>query len=142
MIPFLGPILGLVGNIFGGVNDHFEGKRKIKQSQVDSTIALAKAKVEHVILTAQTGQAAEIDWDVQALKNAQNSWADEWFVILLSIPAVLSFCGTWGATVVYDGFTALNNAPDWYLGAFGIAVAASFGVRKFGNKMIDRIKGK
>lgn len=142
MIPFLGPILDLVGNVFGGVNDHFAGKRAIKQANVASTIAIAKAKVAHVIKTAETGQAAEIDWDVQALKNAQSSWADEWFVILLSIPAVLSFCGPWGAGVVADGFTALGLAPDWYLGAFGIAVAASFGVRKFGNKMIDRIKGK
>ena len=73
------------------------------------------------------------------MRNAENSWKDEWFVILLSIPAVMAFIP--GLSIYVGlGFDELAKAPDWYLGAFGIAVAASFGVRKFANRMID--KGK
>ena len=69
--------------------------------------------------------------------NAETSWKDEWFVILLSIPAVMAFIpGLSG--YVGMGFAELAKAPDWYLGAFGIAVAASFGFRKFADRMVKK----
>ena len=122
-----GPIMGLVGNIFGGVNDHFKDKRALKAAELKTKLAIMERQ-----------QTADIDWDTQAMQNAQTSWKDEWFVILLSVPAVMAFIPGLSAYVGL-GFDELAKAPDWYLGAFGIAVAASFGFRKFADKMM---KGK
>jgi hypothetical protein len=128
MLPFIGPIFDLVGNIFGGVNDHFKAKRELKHAETVTRLAIL-----------QRQQTADIDWDTQAMKNAETSWKDEWFVILLSIPAVMAFIP--GLSIyVGMGFAELAKAPDWYLGAFGIAVAASFGFRKFADRMVDRGK--
>ena len=128
MLPLIGPIMDLVGNIFGGVNDHFKAKRALKHAELTTKLAIMERQ-----------QTADIDWDKQALMNANNSWADEWFVILLSIPAVMAFIP--GLSVyVGMGFAELAKAPEWYLAAFGIAVAASFGFRKFGDKLVGRIK--
>ncbi len=125
-VPIIGPIFELIGNVFGGINDHFKDKRAIKA---------AKVKTELVIMERQ--QVADIDWDTQALRNAETSWKDEWFVILLSVPAVMAFIP--GLSVYVGlGFAELAKAPDWYLAAFGIAVAASFGFRKFANRMIKK----
>ena len=63
-----------------------------------------------------------------------NSWKDEWFTILLSIPLLAG-----GAGVVMDdpliidrvksGFQALEELPDWYSYLLFLAVSASFGVK-------------
>ena len=42
--------------------------------------------------------------------------------------AVLCFIPGWNV-YVFKGFEALQQAPEWYLIAFGTAVAASFGMR-------------
>lgn len=127
MIPFLGPLLEIGKHIVGGVTDHFEAKRKIKAAQVETELAILKAKA-----------TADIDWDKAAMQASATSWKDEWFVILLSIPAIMAFIPGL-APYVGLGFDELAKAPDWYLGAFGIAVAASFGFRKFGDKMLGKV---
>ena len=72
-------------------------------------------------------------------QGSQVSWKDEWFTILLSIPAILAFIpGAVG--YVEQGFKALNGMPDWYKAAFGLAVAASFGYRKFIGVMNNKNK--
>lgn len=119
-------VLSIFNTVAGGVTDHLEGKRQIKQ---------AKMQVELAILEKRA--TADIDWDTQAQINAQTSWKDEWFVILLSVPAIMAFIPGL-AQYVGLGFDELGKAPDWYLGAFGIAVAASFGFRKFADRMVKK----
>jgi len=126
MIPFIGALLGIGKTALGMVGDHFEGKRKLKQVKLEADIAILVKR-----------QTADIDWDKQAMIASQNSWKDEWFVLLLSIPAIMAFIPPL-APYVGTGFQELAQAPDWYLAAFGIAVAASFGFRKFGEKMISK----
>ena len=128
----LGPIVGLVKTIAGGFLDSAKAKRELKAAR------------QHTELQVELARAtADINWDTQAMLNAQKSWSDEWFTILLSIPAIMSFIKlSWfdGPQIGSDGFAALALAPDWYLGAFGIAVAAAFGMRAYGKKMIGKIK--
>ena len=126
MIPFIGPIINLVGNIFGGVNDHFEAKRAIKKMETATKL---------VIMERQ--QTADIDWDIQAMKNSGASWKDEYLLILFSPPLVMAFIPGL-APFVGQGFDELAKMPDWYLGAIGIMVAASFGVRAYANKMVSK----
>ena len=127
-----GPVMELVKTVAGGFLDSAKAKRQLKKA-----VSETRLKIEYAKATA------DIDWDAQAMLNSQNSWKDEWFTIPLSIPAILcflSFSFFDGPKIVADGFIALSQAPNWYLGAFGIAVAASFGMRKFANKMIGKVK--
>ena len=128
MIPFIGPLLEIGKHIVGGVTDHFKHKREINAAKVEAELAVYKAKA-----------TADIDWDKAAMQASATSWKDEWFVILLSVPAIMAFIPGL-APYVGLGFDELAKAPDWYLGAFGIAVAASFGFRKFGDKMLGKVK--
>jgi hypothetical protein len=123
-----GPIVELTKTVVGGFVDSAKAKRQLKAAKQETQLKIEYAKA-----------TADIDWDAQAMLNAQNSWKDEWFTILLSIPAILCFINfTWlpGPAIVTDGFIALSTAPEWYLGAFGLAVAAAFGMRAYAKKMI------
>jgi len=94
-------------------------------SWIDGKTAVQKAEAQ-IRMKEATG---EIDWELAAIRATQSSWKDEWLTILFSIPLILSFCGSWGRQVVYDGFIALQQMPDWYQISLGAIVAASFGIR-------------
>ena len=76
------------------------------------------------------------DWEVQQAKNSQNSWKDEWFTVVLSVPLVGAFVPTM-VPYIHEGFRVLNDMPDFYKGFLGTAIAASFGIKaltKWGSK--------
>ena len=85
----------------------------------------------------QKQATGEIDWDLEAIKGSQNSWKDEWLVILFSIPLILAFIPG-GEGIVQKGFAQLEQMPEWYQYSLGVIIAASFGVRSatrfFGKK--------
>jgi len=67
-------------------------------------------------------------WEIEQAKNANNSWKDEWFTIVLSIPMVGAFIP---ALVPYitQGFDVLSAMPEYYKGFLAAAIAASFGIK-------------
>jgi hypothetical protein len=113
----IGPITQLAGT-------WLEGKVETKKAQTASKVATAKA--EAVIMEKKA--TGEIDWDLEIAKSKANSWADEWLVILFSIPLILAFVPGM-EEVVANGFAQLNAMPQWYQYSLGVIVAASFGVR-------------
>jgi len=115
-----------------------KGWQQQKQVKLESNIQLRKAKTEAMIEKMKQGQLAEIQWDLKSLDTA--GWKDEWFTILLSIPAVLCFVPGMDK-VVSRGFEALSGTPDWYKIAFITAVSASFGMRKLVNYMMQKGTG-
>ena len=72
------------------------------------------------------------NWENIQAGNAANSWKDEWFTILFSIPCILAFFPSM-VPVVMNGFAALEAMPEWYKAFLGAAVAASFGLRGLAN---------
>ena len=118
MIPLIGPIISLVTTGVQAYADQKKLKAEHKQ-------AIEQAKIDRV----RNLDAADADWDRIMAQNSGNSWKDEWFTILLSIPAIMSFIPTLDV-YVKAGFAALNDTPDWYKAAFLTAVAASFGMRQ------------
>lgn len=114
------PIIGdVIGNLFGIGRDYLEGKRKLKQAEMDAKIHVEKTKL-----------SAVIDWNQQALINAQSSWKDEYLLILFSIPLILCFVPEFGPPIVADGFAVLKETPDWYKASLGVMVAGSYGYQK------------
>ena len=91
---------------------------------------ISKAKHEAKMSQIQN----DADWESKMADASANSWKDEWFTILLSIPLLAV-----GAGVVMDdpliidrvksGFQALEELPDWYSYLLYLAVSASFGVK-------------
>lgn len=123
----IGPIANIAGSWMNG---------KLEETKATSSVKVAKAKAEAAIMEKKA--TGEIDWDLEIARGKANSWADEWLVLLFSIPMVLAFCGEWGRIIVAEGFAALESMPDWYQYTLGVIVAASFGVRSatkfFGGK--------
>ena len=122
----IGPITQLAGTLL-------EGTVETKKAKTLAKVATAKAEAT-IMEKKATG---EIDWDLEAIKGAQNSWKDEWLVILFSVPLILAFIPGM-EDVVSHGFQQLEQMPEWYQYSLGVIVAASFGVRSatkfFGKK--------
>lgn len=94
---------------------------------------LAKAKNEkETELVRQAGS-----WEEIHAKGSINSWKDEYWTIIFSIPLVLVFFPSMVDTVM-EGFAALEKTPEWYRYLVGVLVLASVGIRKLdkfiGNK--------
>ena len=116
-------LLGPIGNIATTFLKNRAEKAKAKQK-------LAVAKIEAATKKVQS----DANWEEKAMDASANSWKDEWFTILLSIPLLAV-----GAGVVMDdpliidrvksGFQALEELPDWYSYLLFLAVSASFGVK-------------
>ena len=125
MLPAL---LSIIPNIIGGISDHFKDKRELQRIDVQTTAAIKQAVAEANIQKIATGQAADIQWEQEMAKGSVLSWKDEYWTIVLSIPAVMSFIPGLSPYVV-EGFAALNGTPDWYQGLLMVAIGAAFGVQ-------------
>lgn len=76
----------------------------------------------------------DADWESKMADASANSWKDEWFTVILSIPLLLI---GYAVTVddvtiierVKEGFQALEELPEFYQYLLFMAVSASFGIK-------------
>lgn len=124
-------LIGPIAQLAGG---WLKGKASAQAASANLKLVEAEAKAT-IMKSAATSEA---DWEKIMAQGTQNSWKDEFLVILFSIPLVLSFCGEWGRKTVAEGFDALSTMPEWYQYTLGVIVASSFAVRSatkfFGGK--------
>ena len=114
----IGPIANLAGTWLNG---------KVEQKAAQNKVKVAKAEAEAAIMVSAA--TSEAEWEKIMAQGTQNSWKDEYLVLLFSIPLILAFCGDWGRQIVADGFLALEVMPSYYQYTLGVIVSASFGVR-------------
>ena len=126
--PVFSAIAGIVTIVVDGVKEDRKQKAAIKKAKVDGEI--------QAIQTASTNLA---DWEKIQAKASANSWKDEYWTIILSIPAIMAFIPGLGVYVT-EGFAALGDMPEWYQYMLLIAIGASFGV-KMTNKAKTLLKG-
>lgn len=105
----------LLGDVLGMVNDWFKGKREEQKAKLEADISFARRR-----------QEADISWDQIMAHGSQSSWKDEFWTIVLAIPAVLAFL-PFSQPWVLAGFEALIDTPLWYQTMLGTAIAAAFG---------------
>lgn len=98
----------------GIVLDWFQGKRE-------------KAKAKHETELKVIANTAT--WEQQAQKNAQSSWKDEYWTIILSLPFIGAFVPPL-VPYIKEGFAVLNTMPEYYIASVLISIGASFGYRK------------
>lgn len=109
-----------------------KGWQARKQVKLENDLAIAKAQVEAKIERIKTREEADIAWENLSID--RSGWKDEYFTIVLSVPAVLCFIPGM-VEYVEAGFAALQNCPDWYEWMLGIAVGSAFGYRKIADFM-------
>lgn len=124
-------LLSILPNIVGRISDHFENKRRVEQAKVESELRIREAMTNANINLAQAGQVADIEWAKTMAEASKDSWKDEYWTIVLGIPAIMSFVPGL-VPYVELGFHALTQTPEWYQGALLISIGASFGVRIWG----------
>ena len=65
---------------------------------------------------------------LQQNKNANTSWKDEFWTLILAIPMICAFVPLL-VPYVHAGFDALKQMPDWYQYVLIAAICTSFGIR-------------
>ena len=88
----------------------------------------------------------DADWESKMADATKNSWKDEFFSVILSLPLIAvaySVAMDDRAIIerVNEGFAALSALPEWYQYLLFIAVSASFGL-KSADKIMGLKKGK
>lgn len=90
---------------------------------------LKRVKIEAQAQTIVAAAAQEGAWEAMAGQNAANSWLDEFWTIVLSIPLILAFFPNLQPFVA-EGFTALEEVPEWYRWAVLAAISFAFARKK------------
>ena len=124
--------LSIVGNLFGIGKEALGGWQARKAAKLDSDLRVQEAKTQGMEERLRTGLVADIAWENTSIQNS--GWKDEWFTVILSIPAILCFVPGL-ADYVRAGFGALSTTPEWYQWAFLVAVSSSFGYKKLADWM-------
>jgi len=125
--------VGAIASIFSGIISPVTGLlqtwQERKSAKVKSENAIREAETDARIKRLQSAQDGDLKWENLSIDKA--GWKDDYWTILISVPAVMCFCGPAAAEWVRQGFAALNTCPQWYQWAFAIAFGSAFGVREF-----------
>jgi hypothetical protein len=109
-IPILGDLIGL-GKTW------IEGKNKRSQAKADAEAA--------VMVNASTSRA---EWEKYQAQASVGSWKDEYWTLVLSVPAILCFVPPM-TPYVMDGFAVLSKMPDYFKAFLAMSISASFGIK-------------
>lgn len=118
-------IQALIGPLANLAGTWLQGKVETKAAETKMKVSQAEAKSQILMSQAQS----EANWEKIMAEGSKSSWKDEYITILMSLPIIVCFTGETGRDIVFDGFAALEQAPDWFIYSWGCVVAASFGIR-------------
>lgn len=122
------PAIPIVSEIVGLGRTWLKGKQKKAEAK-------AEREAQMIANTAS--------WEQYQAKASADSWKDEYWTIILSLPIVLAFIGVpvcvfWMPEKLpmlqsaIDGqFELLKELPDWFTWAVGASIGASFGFKGF-----------
>jgi hypothetical protein len=145
MIQAVLALLGLAGQSVGsyieGKNEERKAKLEIKKIEAQGRIEAAKARAQ-----------IEAEYDNYAQIAMRYSWKDEYLVIILTLPFLLSFftpyiAAIWGIDLtaqLAEAWTLVGQAPEWYQWSLLGIITATFGLRWASrwqnNKIIEKVK--
>ena len=119
-------IATLTGQTVGAVLEYKANKMKlraeIEMEKLRGKAAYEKAKTDR----AGASEGRDAEWESQSIANS--GWKDEWVIIIMSIPMVLSFI-PYTQPFVVAGFSALEDTPVWYRITLMSIYLATFGIR-------------
>jgi hypothetical protein len=107
-------VWGAIVKALGGLGSSWVDLKKVKY-EAEGKRAMAQIKQEG-------------DWDLEAMRQAEHSWKDEFITIIWFAPLIVAWFEQEKATA---WLAFVSGLPMWYqIGMFGI-IAASFGLRWF-----------
>lgn len=119
-------IATLTGQTVEAVLEYKNTKRQLKADIELETLrgkaAYERAKSER----AENSEGRDHEWEMQSIANS--GWKDEYVLIVLSIPMILSFI-PYTQPFVVSGFVALDGTPLWYRTIVASIYLATFGLR-------------
>ena len=116
----IGPIANLAGSWF---------ENKIAKTKAEGQAKVAEAKARATV--AEKVAAGEVEWEGKMADATNDSWKDEFALVVLLAPAILVFIPGM-REYVKQGFVVLETLPDWYKYLLYIAISASFGIKGVG----------
>ena len=124
----IGPIANLAGTWF---------QNKLEKTKADGQAKVAEAKARASV--AEQVAAGKVKWEGKMAEATDNSWKDEFALVVLLTPAILVFIPGM-REYVREGFEVLATLPDFYQYLLYIAISASFGIKGVGQaaKMLKR----
>lgn len=130
MIPLVTAILGVAGQSLGA---WIEGRNR----KIETKLEIEKIRVQGQLEHAKNLAQIEAEYDNYAQLAMRHSWKDEYLVIILSLPFLISFATPYIAlwlgvdltTQLAAAWAAVGTAPDWYQWSFMGIIAATFGLR-------------
>lgn len=120
------------------VATYFTRKAELSAAKHQAKLAFETAKGERQARLIEAGLAADATWEIEQIKNS--GWKDEYVLIILSIPSILSFIriGEFdGAAIVANGFAALQGTPEWYRWLILLIFTAVYGIRIWRRQQYD-----
>ena len=119
-------IASLVGNLGGKVVEAVDNRSKRKHENKMKEMEIQEMRHKKHLEMVIRGQEMDNSWELEQIKNS--GWKDEFVLLLLSIPLILSFIpGT--VEYVEAGFAALEKTPQWYQWLILAVFAAIYGIR-------------
>lgn len=101
-------------------------QNKLEKTKADGQAKVAEAKARATV--AEKVAAGEVEWEGKMASATDNSWKDEFALVVLLTPAILVFIPAMREHV-REGFEVLATLPDWYQYLLFIAISASFGIK-------------
>lgn len=133
----------VVKGITGPVAEYFTRRQEIKvqKMQMESQERikmheLKMAQLDRQLQLYREGLAADANWEMEFARQAASSWKDEYTLLVVSIPAVLSFIPG-GDVYVSKGFDALSKTPVWYQLMLITLFFATVGIRYWRRTQYD-----
>jgi hypothetical protein len=124
-------VSSLLGSLGGKVVDAVDNRSQRKHDEKLKKIELDELKHKTRIEMVQRGQEIDNSWELEQIKNS--GWKDEFILLLLSIPLVMSFIPQMQPYVV-NGFKALSLTPQWYQWLILAVFSAVYGIRVWRRK--------
>ena len=127
-------VVPILNALFPWVKD-FISARKVKQEKkYDLEVLKATAEIER----AKRSLEVEASYDVEALKQMQFSWKDEYILIVHSAPFIGSFIPV-VQDYVLKGWEYVSMAPPWYQYIYIGIVLSVFGLRWYARRSTGEI---
>ncbi|MBV1862996.1 MAG: hypothetical protein KUG74_01050 [Rhodobacteraceae bacterium] len=127
---------GFFRELLGIGKEAIAARKEIKVAEHGLKVAHINAQAAAATRLAE----AESGWEQMALQDAQSSWKDEFWTIVLALPLIASFL-PWLQGYVAAGFASLEGVPVWYKWGLFAAWSLAFAT-KAGPSALKLWKGK
>ena len=115
--------------VISGVTSLATDYLKERKVKAEAKMRIEEAKTQAEISRYEKMAQTEADYDLEALRQTQFSWKDEYALLIVTFPFIGAFL-PWTQQYVADGWTFLRDqTPDFYWYIFSGAIAGSLGIR-------------